>query len=358
MKATSALRRLGEITESQWGMVTTAQACRHGINRMQLSRLADDGHLQRLGHGVYRDAGTPPDRLESLKVAWLSINPSLIADERLQATPLDAVVSGRTASHLLGLGDLVPEPYHFTVPTRRQTQRSELAFRTKQLPPQSLTLREGLPVTTPEQTIADLVDEGMDKSLVADVFADAASLDTGILTTLLAPLAKRNGFTAGDGASLYSELERLARRDVDSLAKVVANTQLAQKILQEYFKTAEVNLLPHLKTVTAYANSMIEAHEMNPVLRQLQESHQAIQRLSPVIAQLSQALPLITPVVTPEFLTALNHLREGLRKTTIPNLSIDPRIRTQLLEVAGRMRVELGRHHTIPTGESDNECED
>ena len=239
MKSTDVLRELGGLTAGQWGMVTTAQATARGVSRLQLSRLTEDRQLERVGRGVYRDTGAPPEQFEGLKAAWLSVNPKQAAYERIRLAPADAVVSGAAASYLLGLGDLVPEPYQFTVPARRQTQRDSLAFRIRRLPASSITIREGLPVTTPEQTIADLVDERQDLSLIADVFADIDSLDTDLLTGLLSPLAGRNGFEQGDGAAFCAELERLAHRDVDSLVKAVSTTELGKRIAQDYLRLAD-----------------------------------------------------------------------------------------------------------------------
>lgn len=209
MDALKVLRGLSDLTAAQWGLVTTAQAVRRGVSRLYLSRLADAGLLERVGQGVYRAAGVPADRLEPLKVAWVSINPKLTASERTQPSVPDAVVSGSAAAFLHGLGDLVPEPYEFTVSNRRQTQRQELRFRVRQLPAVSVTLREGLPVTTVEQTIADLIEARMDRSLIGGVLADAGSLDRPRLTELLRPLAPRNGFATGE--AFMDDLEHLAR---------------------------------------------------------------------------------------------------------------------------------------------------
>lgn len=205
MDALDVLRELSQITATQWGLVTTAQAGRRGVSRLYLSRLADAGHLERLGHGVYRAAGVPADRFEALKAAWLSVDPKLTAEERLRRTVADAVVSGAAAAYLHGLGDLVPEPYEFTVPARRQTQRSEIRFRVRQLSKDSVTLREGLPVTTVEQTIADLVEARTDWSLVADALADAGWPDRGLLAVLLDPLVARNGFASGEALRCHLE---------------------------------------------------------------------------------------------------------------------------------------------------------
>jgi len=220
MRAIDALRELSELTASQWGMVTTAQAVSRGITRMHLTRLVKEGQIERLGHGVYRDAGAPTDRLSGVKAAWLSIDPTLTAEERLLAPSPDAVVSGTTATYVLDLGDLVPEPYEFMTPSRRQTQRDGIVFRTTKLSPQSITIRDGLPVTTPEQTIADLIERRIDKTLVADVFADVDSFNRQQLVDLLAPLALRNGFRRNDGEAFCAEMERLAHRDMGSLVSV------------------------------------------------------------------------------------------------------------------------------------------
>lgn len=202
------LRELGEITATQWGLVTTAQAGRCGVSRLYLSRLAEGGHLARVAQGVYRAAAVPPDRNEPLKAAWLSINPRLTAAERLRPPVPDAVVSGAASAFLHGAGDLVPEPYEFTMASRRQTQRPELRFRVRQLPSESVTLREGLPVTTMEQTIADLVESRTDLSLVADVLADAPGVDSTRLAGLLGPIATRSGFASGQ--ALLARLEQIA----------------------------------------------------------------------------------------------------------------------------------------------------
>ncbi|GAB7305223.1 hypothetical protein MAFF212519_31410 [Clavibacter michiganensis] len=60
MKSLDALPLLAELTAGQWGMVTTAQAEAVGVSRLQLSRLAQRGLLERMAHGVYRDAGSAP----------------------------------------------------------------------------------------------------------------------------------------------------------------------------------------------------------------------------------------------------------------------------------------------------------
>ncbi|MBK7822870.1 MAG: type IV toxin-antitoxin system AbiEi family antitoxin domain-containing protein [Tessaracoccus sp.] len=63
------------MTESQWGLVTSAQAPR-GVTHMNLTRLTESGDLVRVTHGVYRDAGAPSTEHEELRAAWLAAGPA------------------------------------------------------------------------------------------------------------------------------------------------------------------------------------------------------------------------------------------------------------------------------------------
>lgn len=212
MKALEALRRLTAAASAQWGFVTAAQAAALGVSRLWLSRLAAEGLLVREAQGVYRAAGAAGDRFDALRVAFIATNPAVSAGERVQACVPDAVVSGRAAAYLHGLGQMVPEPYEFTVPRRRKTRRDEIALRSRRLPPGDVTRREGLPVTTLERTIADLVEGWEDLSVLSGVVADAGRVDSARVGELLAPFAARHGFKRGDGAALWADLERLAGR--------------------------------------------------------------------------------------------------------------------------------------------------
>lgn len=75
---------------------------------------------------------------------------------------------------------------------------------------------------TRERTIADLVEDVAELSLVADAMRDASwqtRLDLGHLEGLLAPLAARNGCARGDGAALLRRLMQIAGLDIESLSR-------------------------------------------------------------------------------------------------------------------------------------------
>ena len=227
MKSPRALGILAELTAHQWGMVTSAQASAVGVNRLTLARLTESGHLKRLAHGVYLDAGAPETEFDELRAAWLSTDPKPLAHDRLRAAERGVVVAGESASRLHRIGDFRVLTNDFVSPSRRQSQRAQIRFRQRALDPQDITVVEGLPVMTIERTIADLVEDHTDLSLVADALRDASEiriLDLDRLSQLLAPLAARNGLRRGDGRALLNRLQVDAGIDIESVAKRVANS--------------------------------------------------------------------------------------------------------------------------------------
>ncbi|BDR53454.1 hypothetical protein KIM372_13610 [Bombiscardovia nodaiensis] len=239
MKSSNAGERLREICASQWGLVTTAQAGDAGVPRIALTRLAQSGKYERLAQGVYRDTAVPSSQYDYLRGAWLSLNPSQSSEERVFSPTPDAVVCRETAAWLLGYGTFVPEPYRFATPARRQTQRPELRLYRKQYPKESLEICQGLPVTSFEQTVADLVEAEADLSLVSDMFSELpleAPYNQEKLIALLSPFAEHNGFTPGDGESFYKQLAAPRLQQIKQLIKKLKRsegTSLAS-LLQEY----------------------------------------------------------------------------------------------------------------------------
>ncbi len=227
MKSKDALRVLAELTAYQWGMVTSAQASLHGVTRLDLSRLGADGLLERLAHGVYKDAGAPGDQFDDLRAAWLSTDPKVTGEARLKDRANGVVVAGASAARLHDIGDLWASRHDFVSPKRRQSQRVEIRHRQRALDPRDVTIVEGLPTLTLEATIADLFNAEADLRHIADAIRDAAGkrrLDLAQLEEQLAPYAALNRFRKGDGAGLLRRLMELAGLDVDSLARVLARS--------------------------------------------------------------------------------------------------------------------------------------
>ncbi|MGV1035273.1 MAG: type IV toxin-antitoxin system AbiEi family antitoxin domain-containing protein [Microbacteriaceae bacterium] len=225
MQTTLALSRLAELSAGQWGLLTTAQAAQLGISRVALARFAKAGHLERLAHGIYRDAGAPETQYDRIRAAWLSLEPERRAVDRLSDGATGVVVSGLAAAELHSIGDFYVDQFEFTTPRRRQTQRAEVKFRARVLPADAVTIVAGLPVTTVEQTLADLIEAREDFSNVAQALSDgvrAGSVDLNKLVNLLAPLAARNGLPHSDGRALLAKLQQDAGLDAISLANRLA----------------------------------------------------------------------------------------------------------------------------------------
>lgn len=266
MKSRTALKNLAEVTQSQWGMVTSAQAIARGVSHVNLSRLTESGDLVRLTHGVYKDAGAPSNEHETLRAAWLSVEPRRFAWERLNDRPGFATVSGESAAALHGIGNLRAIRFEFTTPVRKQTQRHDVRYRTRTLASDDVTIRDGLPVTTPERTIADLIEERVQLDHVANALRDAARtshINSDRLTELLAPLAERNGHKKGDGDAILEQLLQTARIDLASLSKQIAqNPDLGALVTREYLTSAHLSALydnPATRSIIANQNKQLAA---------------------------------------------------------------------------------------------------
>ena len=287
MDTLRALRAVSELGESQWGLVTSAQARALGVSHMNLSRMAAAGDLERVAHGVYRVASVPSDQHEALRAAWLATDPGKLAHERLSASRTSTVVSGESAAVLHEIGDFRAAKSEFTVAARKQTQRPDVRYRTLELPDVDVTIRGGLPVTTRERTIADLVQSDQDLSLVGDALADAlrqSRLDVARLVELLSPLAKRKGLREGDGEGLLRELMKVAGVDQDALSRKISSVPgLGAAVVQEHLSQV---LDPYGKEVAAALVKLV-----NDVVAP--SVGEALQPAQNVIAELveKQALP-------------------------------------------------------------------
>jgi hypothetical protein len=216
-------------------MMTTAQARVHGVARANLAHRVRAGALERTDHyGVYRLAAAPTSPLDDLRAAWLSTNPEVLAPERTATLRPDAVVASAAAATVHGIGDVYPAPYRMIVPGRRQNATGRIAYSWRALDYRDVEVVDGLPVTTRERTVVDLlVDEG-DVSITADALRDALrgqyGLDETRLAELLVPHARRLGRAPSDGLGALSYLMVAAEMDALSEARHVLNRLLGSNI--------------------------------------------------------------------------------------------------------------------------------
>jgi hypothetical protein len=215
----NVVARVSHIAAGQWGLLTTAQAAHEGISRLQLARLAGASVLQRVGRGVYATTSSTAEHL-SLRAAWLALDPAHTAELRLVNPIAAGVVSHASAAGLHQLGD----QHEFTLAQRKQTARGGIRIHRGDLLAQDVTIVDGLPVTTVERTIADLLRAGHDPEHVAQIIGAgmrAGVVDLTDLPAHLDPLARRHNQPDGSGL-----LEYLL--DIVGLSQAALTRQLAQ----------------------------------------------------------------------------------------------------------------------------------
>jgi hypothetical protein len=199
--------RLADVARDQWGLITRRQAEQLGIAPSTFARaIAPGGMLERVANGVYLLRGAPtPDHL-ALRADWLRIAPESTAWER---KPSEGVVSHRSAAALYGLGDLPADVHEFTTADRRQSGRSSVRLHRGRVADGEWAIFNGLPVTRPSRTSADLLSDSEDPEAVASIVADALRGgydEPEAYARSLAPRAGLFGIRRGDGFALLAWL--------------------------------------------------------------------------------------------------------------------------------------------------------
>ncbi len=209
----SAVARLSDLTEGQWGLVTRAQARRLGIAWSPLSHLASsEGALERIAHGVYRLRGSADPGHLALRAAWLQLDPATPAWQRLDR-PEPALVSHSSAAVLYDIGDLRADTHEFTLPVRRQTRRPDVRLHHRRVPGQDWLILHGLPTTRAARMIADLLVDHHEPEAVAQIVRevlDRAYEHPGVVAKKLGPFATRYCLPSGDGIGLLDLLLTMA----------------------------------------------------------------------------------------------------------------------------------------------------
>jgi predicted transcriptional regulator of viral defense system len=147
MERENAQPGLGELAGRQWGVVTRAQLADAGLRERGIADWVRGGRLQRLHRGVYA-YGHARLRVEGY---WLAA---------VMACGPGAVLSYRAAAQLCELRQSNSALIDVTVPSRngRIRRRGIRLHRSRRLPPEEVTVRSGIPVTTVERTLLDLAD--------------------------------------------------------------------------------------------------------------------------------------------------------------------------------------------------------
>lgn len=292
--AVDALAVVGDIASEQWGLLTAAQAKARGVSLQALARLTTHGRLERLSHGVYRIAGSPPHPLEGIRAAWLALAPSSMAWERARHD-VGAVVSHRSAARVHQVGDLDSDRVEFTTRRRRQTRRHDVKFHVVPLDRGDWELVDGLPVTTLIRTVVDLTKSSLDGGHLAGVVRDSVvdhHVDVVGLASALDPYAHRYGVGPGRGDELVTRLLQEAGIP-DATRRAVAATDLGPVVagLQAFAGMSEqltraVTLNPEIFEPLRKASSgaLFDPSQLSKLAKALEP----LQR--PVMADLRSAL--------------------------------------------------------------------
>ena len=233
MKQADVLATLEMVASDQWGIVTTAQAGREGVERLQLSRLAEKGDLERARHGVYLLPSHQAGPEDEIRAAWLSLEPKKFIDERWE-DEWPVVVSHESAARIHGIGRLIPPKLTFSTGGTKQTRQQGIRIYTRrELAEADIVSVDGLPVTSVARTVGDLAEQKIERGYLADLVADALRKENVRIDDLaekLEPAARSYG--AKTGTQLVSELsaEASSVEDIDELRKRLVNAAKAKGV--------------------------------------------------------------------------------------------------------------------------------
>ncbi len=173
------------IAEEHDGLLTSKEARDAGIQDSVLVRLAQRGRLERMSRGVYRIAHYPADRLAQYREAVLWAKAS--------QGPEHIALSHDTALLLYGISDANPARVSLTVPPSARLRRvcpEWIAIHRENLAPEEIGEHEGMPVTTVDRSIMDVLSATHRTDLARQAVADA--LREGLVSKAAANRLRRS----------------------------------------------------------------------------------------------------------------------------------------------------------------------
>ena len=207
---------LAGVAERQLGLVTTGQAERIGIKPNQLARFAAEGLVWEPDWSVFQlTSSEVAPRYSYPYAAWLALAPNLFAWERPPAVHEDAVLSHESACQVWGLGSFAAPAVRFIAPVPLADVRA-VDVQLDALTPDQVTRHHGVPVTTAQRVILDLLRDGTDQHDVRRALTDAVRLDLVDLQAVYDELAGRFQLPV-DGAEFAGRL--LGELDISALSE-------------------------------------------------------------------------------------------------------------------------------------------
>ena len=190
----SRIHELLALAEENDGLLTSKQARDEGIVDSVLVRLAQRGKLERISRGVYRSPYYPVNRLSQYREAILWAKAS--------HGPQQIALSHETAFAAYGISDANPSRVHITVPRNARLRRSQpkwIVLHRGALLTAEVTVHEGLPITSIEKTVFDVLTSTGKVDFIRKAITDArkegylSATEAARLRRRVATYAKRLG---------------------------------------------------------------------------------------------------------------------------------------------------------------------
>ena len=188
------MRKLLRLAAGHYGVFHYWQAVDAGVTDDHLRRACERGVIERVVLGVYRVAGSPDNWRQRLMIAVLAAGEG-------------AAVSRRAAAALWripGYAEGIVETTQTRRPSRRHPYGVEHSSR--YLPPEHITVVDGIPVTTIERTVMDL----------------AATVGRKRAQWLVKTLCSMKLTTIGKIAAMVAEMAKPGRKGIRLLRAILA----------------------------------------------------------------------------------------------------------------------------------------
>lgn len=204
--------RVSEIAARQHGVISARQLRSAGLSPSGVSRRVAAGRLHRIHQGVYAVGHSAVSTHGSWVAAVLASGAGGVSAGSV-LTYWGAVLSHRSAASLWGLLPSVDGPIDVAVSSAggRARRRGIRLHRTLTLQSAVVTLREGIPVTTPARTIVDLrqsVSRGSSQGFISPKELRRAIRQANVLGLPIGP----EGSRVRTRSDLERDFLRLCRR--------------------------------------------------------------------------------------------------------------------------------------------------
>lgn len=160
-----------KLVGEQHGLFTSAQAVNLGVNRAMITRKKQQGAIEQIRYGVYALASAPSDPHQEIRAAWLSLEPSQTAVQRIMNHE-GPILCGTAAAEIYEAGVFYTERYDFYSSTRKQSRDEHIRVRLRNLEKEDTETVDGMLVVSPTVLVCDFLEEYYDLNDVTTLIRD------------------------------------------------------------------------------------------------------------------------------------------------------------------------------------------